>query len=173
MEEINKDVIELAKNGDERSMSEIFQYYKDYVMRSSFLYLHRLDEAEDVTENVFLKIFTNLKSFNMEKDFRPWLSRIIMNECHNYYHKNRGEYSNSDEMIDLIANTDTSFETVKLIRDCFKNLTGSEREILTMRFFQELTIEEIASVLRISVGNVKVKIHRSLKRLKELVKNDA
>jgi RNA polymerase sigma-70 factor (ECF subfamily) len=173
MEEINKEVIEMAKNGDERSMSDIFQYYKDYVMRSSFLYLHRLDEAEDVTENVFLKVFSNLKSFNMEKDFRPWLSRIITNECHNYYHKNKGEYSNSDEMLGLMAETDTSFETVKLIRDCFTKLTLQEREILTMRFFQELTIEEIASVLRISVGNVKVKIHRSLKNLKELVKNDA
>lgn len=173
MEEINKDVIESAKNGDERSMSEIFQYYKDYVMRSSFIYLHRLDEAEDVTENVFLKVFTNLKSFNMEKDFRPWLSRIIMNECHNYYHKNRGEYSNSDEMIDLIANTDESFETVKLIRDCIKNLSPGDREVIMMRFFQELTLEEIAAILKTSVGAVKVRIHRSVNKLKELVKNDA
>jgi len=173
MEEINKEVIESAKNGDEKSMSEIFQYYKDYVMRSSFIYLHRLDEAEDVTENVFLKVFMNLKSFNMEKDFRPWLSRIITNECHNYYHKNRGEYSNSDEMIDLMANTDESFETVKLIRDCVKNLSFSDREVIMMRFFQELTLEEIAAILKTSVGAVKVRIHRSVKKLKELVKNDA
>jgi RNA polymerase sigma-70 factor (ECF subfamily) len=173
MEEINKDVIESAKNGDERSMSELFQFYKDYVMRSSFLYLHRLDEAEDVTENVFLKVFTNLNSFNMDKDFRPWLSRIITNECHNYYHKNKNEYSNSDDMIDLMADTDTSFETVKLIRDCFSKLSMQDREILTMRFFQELTIEEIAKILHISISNTKVKIHRSIKKLKELVKNDA
>lgn len=173
MEEINKDVIESAKNGDERSMSELFQFYKDYVMRSSFLYLHRLDEAEDVTENVFLKVFTNLNSFNMDKDFRPWLSRIITNECHNYYHKNKNEYSNSDDMIDLMADTDTSFETVKLIRDCFGKLSIQESEILTMRFFQELTIEEIAKILHISISNTKVKIHRSIKKLKELVKNDA
>lgn len=173
MEEIKKDVIEQAKNGDERSMSDLFQYYKDYVMRSSFLYLHRLEEAEDVTENVFFKVFTNLKSFNMEKDFRPWLSRIITNECHNYYKKNRGDYSNSDDMIDLIASQDSSFETVKLIQDCFKTLSMTEREILTMRFYQELTIEEISKILHITVPNVKVKIHRALKKLKELVKNDA
>jgi len=173
MEEINKDVIEQAKNGDERSMSELFQYYKDYVMRSSFLYLHRMEEAEDVTENVFFKVFTNLKSFNMDKDFRPWLSRIITNECHNYFKKNRGDYSNSDDMIDLMASQDSSFETVKLIQDCFKQLSPSEREILSLRFYQELTIEEVSNILHINVPNVKVKIHRSLKKLKELVKNDA
>ena len=173
MEEINKDIIELAKNGDEMSMSEIFQFYKDYVMRSSFIYLHRLDEAEDVTENVFFKVFSNLKTFNMEKDFRPWLSRIIINECHNYFHKNKGDYSNADEMLDLIANTDSSFETVKLIQDSLKNLAEIDRKILMMRFYQELTIEEISKILHLSVVNTKVKIHRALKKLKEYVKNDA
>ena len=72
MEEISKEIIERAKDGDKEAMSEIFEMYKDYVMRSSYIMLGRVEEAEDVTENVFFKIFTRIQSFDIERDFRPY-----------------------------------------------------------------------------------------------------
>ena len=91
--ELDKEVIERAKDGDESAMSEIFDFYKDYVLRSSFLMLRNREEAEDVSENVFLKTFTHMNNFDIERDFKPWLSRIILNESRNYLRKYRNNSS--------------------------------------------------------------------------------
>lgn len=173
MESINKEIIEQAKNGDERSMTELFLNYKDYVMRSAFIMLRSKDEAEDVTENVFFKIFTNLRSFDMERDFHPWLSRIIRNECYSYLKKHRRLVNNSDSWLESINSEDTHPETIKLVQSILEQLSQKEREIIQLRFYQELTFEEIAKVLSTTVGNVKVRIHRAIKKLKEMMPNDA
>lgn len=173
MENINKEIIEQAKGGDERSMTELFMAYKDYVMRSAFIMLRSRDEAEDVTENVFYKVFTNLQSFDMERDFHPWLSRIIRNECYTFLKKNRRQITNTDSWLDTITSEDTHPETIHLVQSVLEQLSQKEREIIQLRFYQELTFEEIAKVLSTSVGNVKVRIHRAIKKLKEMMPNDA
>ena len=173
MENINKEIIEQAKGGDERSMAELFMTYKDYVMRSAFIMLRSRDEAEDVTENVFYKVFTNLQSFDMERDFHPWLSRIIRNECYTFLKKNRRQITNTDSWLDTITSEDTHPETIHLVQSVLEQLSQKEREIIQLRFYQELTFEEIAKVLSTSVGNVKVRIHRAIKKLKEMMPNDA
>jgi RNA polymerase sigma-70 factor (ECF subfamily) len=173
MENINKEIIEQAKGGDERSMTELFMTYKDYVMRSAFIMLRSRDEAEDVTENVFYKVFTNLQSFDMERDFHPWLSRIIRNECYTFLKKNRRQITNTDSWLDTITSEDTHPETIHLVQSVLEKLSQKEREIIQLRFYQELTFEEIAKVLSTSVGNVKVRIHRAIKKLKEMMPNDA
>ena len=173
MENINKEIIEQAKGGDERSMTELFMTYKDYVMRSAFIMLRSRDEAEDVTENVFYKVFTNLQSFDMERDFHPWLSRIIRNECYTFLKKNRRQITNTDSWLDTITSEDTHPETIHLVQSVLEQLSQKEREIIQLRFYQELTFEEIAKVLSTSVGNVKVRIHRAINKLKEMMPNDA
>ncbi len=173
MENINKEIIEQAKGGDERSMTELFMAYKDYVMRSAFIMLRSRDEAEDVTENVFYKVFTNLQSFDMERDFHPWLSRIIRNECYTFLKKNRRQITNTNSWLDTITSEDTHPETIHLVQSVLEQLSQKEREIIQLRFYQELTFEEIAKVLSTSVGNVKVRIHRAIKKLKEMMPNDA
>jgi|ADurb_H2B_02_Slu_FD_contig_21_656882_length_846_multi_4_in_0_out_0_2 RNA polymerase sigma-70 factor (ECF subfamily) len=173
METINKEIIELAKGGDERSMTDLFNAYKDYVMRSAFIMLRSRDEAEDVTENVFYKVFTNLHSFDMERDFHPWLSRIIRNECFTYLKRNRRQVTNTETFLDTISSEDSHPETIHLVQSILDQLSQKEREIIQLRFYQELTFEEMAKVLSTSVGNVKVRIHRAIKKLKEMMPNDA
>lgn len=172
MESINKEIIELAKNGDKRAMAEIFQNYQDYVMRSAFILMRSQDEAEDVAENVFFKVFTNLRSFDMERDFHPWLSRIIRNECYSYLKKHRRLVDNAETWLDVINTEDHHPETIYLVQSVLSKLSQKEREIIQLRFYQELTFEEIAKVLSTTVGNVKVRIHRAIKKLKEMIPHD-
>lgn len=167
MEEISKEIIEKAKDGDREAMSEIFETYKDYVMRSSYIMLGRIEEAEDVTENVFFKIFTHIQSFDIERDFRPWLSRIIINETRNYISKNKITlFKNNIDQEYVESSVNLNREEIMDIREGLKKLTQKEKEIITLRYYDELTIEEISKILKLPKNTVKVRIHRTLKKLR-------
>ncbi len=167
MEEISKEIIEKAKDGDREAMGEIFETYKDYVMRSSYIMLGRIEEAEDVTENVFFKIFTHIQSFDIERDFRPWLSRIIINETRNYISKNKITlFKNNIDQEYVESSVNLNREEIMDIREGLKKLTQKEKEIITLRYYDELTIEEISKILKLPKNTVKVRIHRTLKKLR-------
>lgn len=170
MEEINKEIIERAKDGDREAMSEIFEIYKNYVARSVYIMLGKNDGVEDITENVFFKIFTNLKSFDIERDFKPWLSRIILNETRNYIGKNKITILNDSKDLELFeAPNVLNREEIMDIKEGLKKLSTTEREIITLRYYQELTVDEISRILRIPKNTIKVKIHRALKKLRGVV----
>ncbi|MCE5223298.1 RNA polymerase sigma factor [bacterium] len=110
---------------------------------------------------------------NVIVPFHPWLSRIIRNECYTFLKKNRRQITNTDSWLDTITSEDTHPETIHLVQSVLEQLSQKEKEIIQLRFYQELTFEEIAKVLSTSVGNVKVRIHRAIKKLKEMMPNDA
>ncbi|HOW02480.1 MAG: RNA polymerase sigma factor [Caldisericia bacterium] len=168
MEEISKEIIERAKDGDREAMSEIFETYKDYVMRSSYIMLGRVEEAEDVTENVFFKVFTRIQSFDIERDFRPWLSSIVINETRNYVNKNKITLfkDNADQTYIEPSTINLNREEILDVREGLKKLTQKEKEIITLRYYYELTIEEISRILKLPKNTVKVRIHRTLKKLR-------
>lgn len=166
MKEINKEVIERAKDGDQEAMSEIFEAYKDYVMKSSFVMLGKIEEAEDVSENVFFKVFTHIKSFDIEKDFKPWLSRIIINETRNYLSKHKISFKEQTNMDYVDPSFTSNREEIMDIRKGLNKLNHNEKEIITLRYYEELTIGEISKILRIPVNTVKVRLHRTLKKLR-------
>jgi RNA polymerase sigma-70 factor, ECF subfamily len=133
--------------------------------------LHNMEEAEDVTENVFLKTFTHMKNFDIERDFKPWLSRIVLNESRNYYKKNRNSTSLSNEEDTQLSTHNLPNEKVLDLKNCIDKLSKSDKELVTLRFYQEFTIEEISKILNIRKNTVKVRIHRAMKKLKEYLKN--
>ncbi len=170
---IDKEIIARAKEGEEEAMSEMYIYYKDYVFRSAWFILGKREEAEDVMENVFLKVFTKLHTFNMEKDFKPWLSRIILNESRNLYNKRKSTYDNTELYLDGAKSSDFSLEEKMDIRRHLNRMDLGSKELILMRFFQNLTIEEIARIKKITQNNVKVRIHRAVKKLKESMQDNA
>jgi len=170
---IDKEIIAKAKEGERKAMGEIYVFYKDYVLRSAYFILGKHDEAEDVMENVFFKVFTKIHTFNMEKDFKPWLSRIILNESRNLYHRRKAIYDNADLLMDQISEKESSPELRLDLKKHLSQMDYESKELIMMRFYQDLTLEEIARIKRITINNVKVRIHRALKKLKEFVKIDA
>jgi RNA polymerase sigma-70 factor (ECF subfamily) len=168
--EIDREILEQAKSGERMAQAKVFQYYKDYVFRTAFYMLRSQDEADDVVENVFLKVFLNFHTFDMTRSFHPWLSRIILNETRTYIKKYRRAFTNQEEAIHRMkGKSEASTETIHDMNQYMKELSLPDREILTLRYYQELTIEEIANTMKISISNTKVRIHRATKKLKKII----
>ncbi|RME00046.1 MAG: sigma-70 family RNA polymerase sigma factor, partial [Deltaproteobacteria bacterium] len=143
--------------------------------------------AEDLSQEIFLNIYRNLKKFRHESKFSTWVYRIVMNHCINRsgYLKRRhaskhdslttaprdGEPTTSSER-ELVAPQPTPErelqrkETQRLIQEGISRLQEDFRQILILRDIEGRSYEEIAEILQISIGTVKSRIHRARMNLK-------
>jgi RNA polymerase sigma-70 factor (ECF subfamily) len=138
------------------------------------------EEAEEVSQDVFVKAYKNLKNFKGESKFSTWLYKIAYYASLDVLKRNKRQISS--ENIDAIrerniGNTDDSLkflydgERKQIINDALLKLSEDERVIITLYYFEELPIKEISKVVDLSEDNIKIKLFRSRKKLAELLKN--
>ena len=174
------ELIEKAKK-DVRYFEALYSKY--FPMINNFVYRRVYDEdlKNEIVANVFYKVMKNLKMFKVLKSkrtsFPAWLYRIALNEINQHYReekrinkifesKKEEFISNRQEKEPLL---DISFEEVK---EKMKFLKPKERDIIALRFFEKLSYEQIAEILKISEGAAKVRLHRAIKKLKSFFEKE-
>ncbi|MHC4483295.1 MAG: RNA polymerase sigma factor [Planctomycetota bacterium] len=168
-----RSLIDRARN-DSTAFVQLYRSHYDAVFRYC---VHRLFErqlAEDVTSEVFLKVIENINGFKgNEKQFRCWLYRIATNTVNNHLRKtarrNRllkfaREHSNSQDA-DCVVPTDK----LTLLREAVFTLKPRYQTIITLRFFENMKLTEIAEVLGSSPGTVRSQLTRALAKLRKVL----
>ena len=169
-----QDLIERAKGGDVAAFEALVQIHRPMALRVAFLVVGDRTEAEDVTQEAFVKAYRAISRFRLEAPFRPWLLRIVRNESLNQ-RRRRGR----QERLSLrLANDPVSGgaapspETTVLtgverrtILEAVAALPDRYRDVITHRYLLGLTEAETSATLRIPVGTVKSRTARALDRL--------
>jgi RNA polymerase sigma factor (sigma-70 family) len=169
-----QDLIERAKTGDIAAFEALVQMHRPIALRVAFLVVGEQTEAEDVTQEAFVKAYRSISRFRVDAPFRPWLLRIIRNEALNQ-RRRRGR----QERLSLrLANDPVSGgaapspETTviagvekRTVLDAVSALPDRYRDVVTHRYLLGLTEAETAATLRIPVGTVKSRTARALDRL--------
>lgn len=127
------------------------------------------DTAEDLTSEIFIKAFSNFESFDPEGSFQAWIYAIAHNHLVNHYRKSGREVPLDDfefAVDNLTAKVHTSLETEKVLAEIAK-LDGYSRDVLLMKYVDELDSQEIAQALGKKDGAVRTQISRALAVLKE------
>lgn len=180
-------LIELAKEkGDEKAYAELMQRYKKPVYHMILKMVRNVDDAEDLTIEAFAKAFKNLKKFNPEFTFSTWLFRIATNNCIDFIRKkkldtmsisNTYKDDNGDSVdIDIRdINLNPQEETIKsekvdIIQTIVTKLPPKYQVLVKLRYFEELSYEEIAAELGAPLGTVKAQLHRARELLYDLIK---
>jgi len=147
---------------------EIFEEYKEVVFKTCFYMVNDYQDAEDLTQDVFIKAFE--KDMNRIENLKAWLIKISVNTSKNYLkRKNRTNlFENLTYLISNvntekeISNNETKDELVSLIN----TLSPKLREAIILRYVHQLKIDEIAKIVGIPVGTVKTRIHKGISSLK-------
>jgi len=168
-------LVEKAQNGDTGSFGDLYDFFIDPIYRYIFFKVKK-DDALDLTENVFLKIWENLGSYRKTEgsSFSSWAYRIAHNVVVDYYRITK-EHSELDANIadDKKHNNPVVTTERKLGQDALKNaifkLKKTYRQIILMKYINELENHEIARVLRRSEGSVRILKFRALKALKRIL----
>lgn len=139
------------------------------------------EEAEEISQDTFIKAYKNLSKFKGESKFSTWLYKITYRTCLDVLKKTKERYVLDviDEVtINRIKSTDTILEGIEqkeraeVINNCLLSMPEEERSILWMFYFEELSLKEIVNVTDFSEANVKVKLHRARKMLLSIVEKN-
>lgn len=177
--------LRLKKHKDKQAFVEAYDLYVDQIFRFVFFKVGTKEEAEDLTSMVFLKCWNYVYEGHLGdyQTLKALLYKIARNTIIDHYRKNgkRQEVSLDDAngspvIIDPKQDPEdqaaTSFEFTRLMEDKLPQLKDEYREVIVLRFINELSIAEISKVLGKTAGNVRVMIHRALESLQHLVKDE-
>jgi RNA polymerase sigma-70 factor, ECF subfamily len=171
--EVKAHVIEACQRGDREAFQKLFEAHKDRVY-SIALYFFGGDEAtaSDVTQQVFLKLFSKIGQFRGGAEFTTWLYRLTTNACVDEQRKRRrflqfgeeGEtpvLSERGSQIERVARS----EVADRVKEAVASLKPKLRVAILLKYFEELSYEEIAVALQCSKGTVASRLNRGHKAL--------
>jgi RNA polymerase sigma factor (sigma-70 family) len=164
-------LIQQCLRGDQQAWEAIVRTYWRKVFNVAYKFVGKHDEAEDLTQDIFLKIFKSLDTFDRRANFQTWLISISRNLCIDHYRSVRKERETIDRDVDANALMPESREPgpiasleqrdrVMLLRQAMAALPDTLRTAVLMRDIQEMSYQEIADALRLPEGTVKSRINR-------------
>ncbi|HVH29777.1 MAG TPA: RNA polymerase sigma factor [Vicinamibacterales bacterium] len=180
-------LIQRCLQGEELAWNTIVQQYRRKIFNVAYKFVGRHEEAEDLTQEIFLKVFKSLDTFDRRANFQTWLISVSRNLCIDHYRKVRQERQTIDRRVDASELSPVSHEPgpvsaleqqdrVVLLREALSALPESLRTAVLMRDIQELSYQEIAERLRLPEGTVKSRINRGrmelARQIRRMRKND-
>jgi RNA polymerase sigma-70 factor (ECF subfamily) len=173
--------IQKVINGNTNAFVFLVDKYKNMVFSLAFKMMKSREEAEEVSQDTFIKAFKNLSKFKGDAKFSTWLYRIAYHTILDTLKKNK-KHENTFEINEVTFNQIQSVEHIlegiarkersKVMDACLLKLAEDERAILWMFYYDELSLKEILEVTSLSEANVKVKLHRARKKLLTIVKEN-
>ncbi|HEU5289454.1 MAG TPA: sigma-70 family RNA polymerase sigma factor [Cyclobacteriaceae bacterium] len=166
-------IMEAVKSGDLQQASVLFERYNKRIF--NFLARMTLDRevAEDLTQNVFLRMIKYKSSYKEGNKFQSWIYQVARNVFSDHYQsvKNkRADFVDVTKMGDRMADHDESErmdEQERLLQRSMSMLNEEQRELLVLTRFQHMKYEEVAVIMNTTVANIKVKVHRAIGKLRE------
>jgi RNA polymerase sigma-70 factor (ECF subfamily) len=165
--------MEAVKNGDLQQASLLFERYNKRIY--NFLARMTMDRAvaEDLTQNVFLRIIKYRSSYRQGLRFQSWIYQVARNIFSDHYqmHKNTfSDFVNVEKVSDQIPDEGESEmheEQEQLLTRSMAMLNEEQRELLILTRFQHMKYEDVAVIMDTTVANIKVKVHRAIAKLRE------
>jgi len=167
-------LIEALQNGDTKAYAQLVNRYKDLVFTLAIRMLKHREEAEEVAQDTFIKVFKSLNKFKGDSKFSTWIYKVTYNTCLDRIKKNKKHLNdvaideftfNKIETIDNALYNLIKEEKNALIKNCINKLPEDSSALLTLFYFEELSLEEISKIINIEANTIKVKLFRARKKL--------
>jgi len=167
-------LIESIKDGDTKAYANLVNRYKDLVYTLAIRMLKHREEAEEVAQDTFVKVFKSLDKFKGDSKFSTWIYKITYNTCLDRIKKNKkhlkdvaiDEFTfNKLDSIDNALEHMIKEEKHTLIKNCINKLPEDSSALLTLFYFEELSLDEISKIINVEANTVKVKLFRARKKL--------
>jgi RNA polymerase sigma-70 factor (ECF subfamily) len=175
--EVERETVDRARTGDQAALADLYDWYMPRVYRYALARLGNVAEAEDATEEVFLKMLGAIGGFRWrDVPFSSWLFRIAHNQCATHYRRlaqRGGPHAElSPDLIDWRDGPAAEVEqmvTMEEVRRATAQLPDAQREVIVMRFAVGLSIAETAKALNKRENNIKALQHKAVARLQKML----
>jgi RNA polymerase sigma factor (sigma-70 family) len=171
------DVISRVLKGETQAYAELVNKYQNYVFTLTLRFIKSREDAEEVSQDIFVKAYRSLESFRGDSKFSTWLYTIVNTTCITFLRKKKLDVQSLDneKVFESVQNHDSGFNAnqveqkskVNMVNAAIKMLSHDDAEILTLFYNAEQSLEEISKILKMESNTVKVRLHRARTRLKE------
>lgn len=173
------ELIQEFKNGNSNAFNLLVLRYQERIYWVVRRLLPDHDEADDVVQDVFVKVYRSLNSFKGDSSFYTWLYRIAMNLSLNEIRrkKTRKTFSLDDAVMQHESSEPLPVEQMereeqtRLIKAAIERLPEKQKKVFVLRYYEELPYEEISKILKTSVGGLKANYFHAVKKIGEFVKH--
>ena len=178
------DLVRLCQNGDVAAFERLFHEHQDRVYRIAFRMMNSQEDAQDLTQEIFLKAYQKISKFKFRSAFSTWLYRLAVNICIDELRKRKPvdtipitEDAVSQDKLAAYSTVDAytpedhaiSKDRERQVWDAINSLKEKERAIIILRDIEGLSYKEIAEVFKCSLGRVKSRLHEARQKLKAVL----
>ncbi len=186
--EEERELVRRAQDGDEQALECLLEAHQDMVFRTALRYLSGREEAAcELAQEVLISAFRHIKKFRAESRFSTWLYRITANLAKNRFVVENRERARFTSMDSTASDDDNrrprdwagsdpdpralaeGREGIEILHERLEQLEPEWREVVVLRFFENMSYDEISNVLDIPIGTVKSRINRARRALRELL----
>jgi len=183
VEDISIDVLKQAAEGDIEAFERVYRLTSGFVYNVALKIIHNYADAEEITQDVFMKVYRSLKDFHFRSSFKTWLYRITVNTAINRYRSTRREKKDRvdfDTVIDIVPVAQSAgdeplakSDNEILLNKLLEGLNPEYKACLVLREIEGLSYKEIAVSLSIPVNTVRSRLKRAREALLKLGGKDA
>ena len=172
-------IVEHVLKGEREAYAALVDVYKGVIVNLAFRMTGSYEDAEDLSQETFIRAYRNLRQFNPQKRFFTWIYTISLNLIKNHL-KKQGRETAREAAVRNAA--DTEFlqgarterdmilaQDMRLLESCLQKLPVDLRKAVILRFYQDLSFEDISIILDASISAVKMRVYRGLEQLKHLM----
>lgn len=171
-----KDLIHRAKSGDHQAFNGIVYLYRKRVFRLAFGFFHDRDDAMEIVQETFIRVFEKLDHFDEHAHFRNWIYRLTLNLCIDYYRKFKKRNRNPEQLYQIFQQQEKCspdpeehlfvLKQKQILRRSISLLPKRQKMIFILKHYGHYKYREIADMLNISIGSIKSLHHRSINKIK-------
>ncbi|MBN2000550.1 RNA polymerase sigma factor [candidate division KSB1 bacterium] len=177
MSDTTQQILLKCKQGDFAAFDKLVQTFQNYAYALAFRFLNHTTDAEDVVQEAFIRVWKNIKSFNMNKKFTTWFYRIVVNLCYDrqkylkrktrhflsFHESNQDFFDENTNLEENITNRSRIDSIFKIVQD----LPLKQKMIFILRDFQDFDLLEIAEILGISNNSVRSHLSQARRAVRE------
>ena len=172
--------IRQAQKGSVAAFENIVRFYSTAIYNFAFRFIYDREEAHDLAQEVFLRLYVNLREFDATRPFRPWLYRLATNVCINATRGRKRKpsvedpealaYRHEDDRAGNPADTAAARDDVAAIQQAVAQLPEEYRTVMVLRYLEDMSCEAVAATMDVPVGTVKTWLFRAREMLKARMK---
>jgi RNA polymerase sigma-70 factor (ECF subfamily) len=175
---------EYTENRSNSAATAFVRKYQNFVFSTALRNLQSYEDADDASQEVFIRALNNLHKFRAQSSVKTWLYRITVNICANMRRKKkivnylRFDFSETDSF-DIPEESDSPLEIVEkkenelALLSAMKKLPEKQRETFSLRYFDNLSYDEISKLLGTSVGGLKANYYHAVRKITEILSKDS
>lgn len=178
----DKNLIRQYLAGDEKSLETLIAKYIKPIYSFVYKNVGKQAEAEDIAQEVFVRVWKNLKKFDQSREFKPWLFQIAKNASIDFLRKKKtipfsnfenenGQNALTESMASPNANLIENISDKRVLALALQYLSKNEQKIITLRHTDGMSFQEIADVFEESINTIKSRYRRTLSILRKNIKN--